>query len=96
MPRGDAPRGGLWSMPQLPQTDHIPLGPREPRFALRSFYVSRKHKIAFCAIPKVACTEFIRLMYVVGRRSALVEGPPLPDRRLDTPETRRAKGGAPY
>ena len=56
-------RASLWRLPQLPPTNHIPLGPREPRFALRSFYVSRKHKIAFCAIPKVACTEFIRLMY---------------------------------
>ena len=54
-------RASLWRLPQLPPTNHIPLGPREPRFALRSFYVSRKHKIAFCAIPKVACTEFIRL-----------------------------------
>lgn len=39
------------------------LAPGEFRGATRMLYADPVHKIAFCAIPKVACTEFIRLIY---------------------------------
>ena len=41
----------------------IELGPGEFRPATRMMYYDESHRVAFCAIPKVACTEFIRLIY---------------------------------
>lgn len=84
-------RAQSFRMPQTQPTDHMSLGPREQRFALRSLYVSRKHKVAFCAIPKVACTEFIRLMF-------RLEGDPFwwkdPHFRTDAPTLLKKDDGA--
>ena len=41
----------------------VELAPGEFRGATRMLYADPVHRIAFCAIPKVACTEFIRLIY---------------------------------
>jgi len=50
-------------LPRL--TPRLPLTYRaaELRYAAHHMYVNREHKLLYCAIPKVACTEWMKLFF---------------------------------
>ena len=63
----------------------IELAQGEFKGATRMLYVDYTHRVAFCAIPKVACTEFIRLMCLAGAVRLLIAAPRPTDRPTDRP-----------
>ena len=73
MPRGRAAHR-LWSLPQLPETDHIPLGPREPLRAAKFLRVTKTQNRVL-RDPEGGLHGVYSTHVLVRRRSALVEGP---------------------
>ena len=52
-----------FTLPRLAPRKHLPYREQELRYAQHHMYVNVQHKILYCAVPKVACTEFMRLFF---------------------------------
>jgi hypothetical protein len=56
-------RGQARITPRKPQLPHLTYRKHELDYATHHAYVDFEHKLLYCAIPKVACTEFFRLFH---------------------------------
>ncbi|KAJ8598506.1 hypothetical protein CTAYLR_001375 [Chrysophaeum taylorii] len=56
-------RASAFRFGTVPKGPRVNFAPGEFRAAARHLFFDRKHKIVLCAIPKVACTELIKLVY---------------------------------
>lgn len=50
-------------LPRLTPPMPLEYRPVELKYAAHHMYVNREHKLLYCAIPKVACTEFMKLFF---------------------------------